>query len=39
VKELRLAKSTVMKRIAQWGLQDEGRDGGSADEEPDGDGP
>ncbi len=26
VKELGIAKSTVMKRIAQWGLQDEGRD-------------
>ncbi|HET8724113.1 MAG TPA: sigma 54-interacting transcriptional regulator [Anaeromyxobacteraceae bacterium] len=29
VKELGLAKSTVMKRIAQWGLQDEGRDAGA----------
>ena len=28
VKELRIAKSTVMKRIAQWGLQDEGRAAG-----------
>jgi len=35
VRELRIAKSTVMKRIAQWGLQDEGRDGPG---EPDGDG-
>jgi transcriptional regulator with PAS, ATPase and Fis domain len=26
VKELAIAKSTVMKRIGQWGLQDEGRD-------------
>jgi DNA-binding NtrC family response regulator len=26
VKELAIAKSTVMKRIAQWSLQDEGRD-------------
>ena len=26
VKELAIAKSTVMKRIAQWNLQDEGRD-------------
>jgi DNA-binding NtrC family response regulator len=26
VKELAIAKSTVMKRIAQWGLQHEGRD-------------
>jgi len=25
VKELQIAKSTVLKRIAQWGLQDEGR--------------
>jgi DNA-binding NtrC family response regulator len=25
VKELRIAKSTVMKRIGQWGLHDEGR--------------
>ncbi len=31
VKELGLAKSTVMKRIAQWGLQDEGREPGAAD--------
>jgi hypothetical protein len=30
VKELGLAKSTVMKRIAQWGLQDEGREPGAA---------
>jgi DNA-binding NtrC family response regulator len=28
VKELRIAKSTVMKRIGQWGLQDEGRPAG-----------
>jgi DNA-binding NtrC family response regulator len=28
VKELRIAKSTVMKRIAQWGLQAEGRSSG-----------
>ncbi len=33
VKELGLAKSTIMKRIAQWGLQDEGRVPGVA--EPD----
>ena len=26
VKELQIAKSTVMKRIGQWGLQNEGRD-------------
>jgi DNA-binding NtrC family response regulator len=30
VTELGLAKSTVMKRIAQWGLQDEGRGRGEA---------
>jgi DNA-binding NtrC family response regulator len=35
VKELRLAKSTVMKRIAQWGLQDEGRGGAAPVDEPD----
>ncbi|HTP52245.1 MAG TPA: sigma 54-interacting transcriptional regulator [Anaeromyxobacteraceae bacterium] len=33
VRELRLAKSTVMKRIAQWGLGDEGRDGASDPED------
>jgi transcriptional regulator with GAF, ATPase, and Fis domain len=38
VKELRLAKSTVMKRISQWGLQDEGRDGGAGDDGADDDG-
>jgi transcriptional regulator with PAS, ATPase and Fis domain len=38
VKELRIAKSTVMKRIAQWGLQDEGRDGGAAEEGDEDDG-
>ncbi|HYG67672.1 MAG TPA: sigma 54-interacting transcriptional regulator [Anaeromyxobacteraceae bacterium] len=27
VRELQIAKSTVMKRIGQWGLQDEGRTG------------
>jgi DNA-binding NtrC family response regulator len=32
VKELQIAKSTVMKRIGQWGLQDEGR---AADAAPD----
>jgi len=32
VKELRIAKSTVMKRIAQWKLQDEGRESGSPPE-------
>jgi DNA-binding NtrC family response regulator len=34
VKELQIAKSTVMKRIGQWGLQDEGR-GADAAPEPD----
>jgi DNA-binding NtrC family response regulator len=33
VKELQIAKSTVMKRIGQWGLQNEGRAGGEAVEE------
>jgi len=33
VKELQIAKSTVLKRIAQWGLQDEGRTGGAAAED------
>jgi hypothetical protein len=33
VKELGIAKSTVMKRIAQGGLQDEGRDPGTPDDE------
>jgi len=33
VKELEIAKSTVMKRISQWGLQDEGRDPGARDED------
>ncbi len=32
VKELRIAKSTVMKRIGQWGLQHEGRPGGTEGE-------
>jgi len=32
VRELQIAKSTVMKRIAQWGLQDEGRGPGAAPE-------
>jgi transcriptional regulator with PAS, ATPase and Fis domain len=32
VKELRIAKSTVMKRIGQWGLQDEGRTAGAVSE-------
>ncbi|HYD42800.1 MAG TPA: sigma 54-interacting transcriptional regulator [Anaeromyxobacter sp.] len=29
VKELQIAKSTVLKRISQWGLQNEGRAGGA----------
>ncbi len=33
VKELQIAKSTVMKRIGQWGLQQEGRAGGAAEPE------
>ena len=37
VKELRIAKSTVMKRIGQWGLHDEGRAAGEP-VEPDDDG-
>ena len=37
VKELRIAKSTVMKRITQWELQDEGRDAGAPPEEADDD--
>ena len=37
VKELQIAKSTVMKRIGQWGLQTEGRAGGAVPE-PDDDG-
>jgi len=39
VKAVRLAKSTVMKRIALWGLQDVGRDTGRAEGEPADDGP
>ncbi len=38
VKELQIAKSTVMKRIGQWGLQQEGRPGGAADAEEDDEG-
>ncbi|HET9551388.1 MAG TPA: sigma 54-interacting transcriptional regulator [Anaeromyxobacteraceae bacterium] len=38
VKELRIAKSTVLKRIGQWGLQHEGRAAGEPpEEEVDGD--
>jgi len=33
VKELQIAKSTVMKRIGQWKLQDEGREGGASPED------
>jgi len=33
VRELRIAKSTVMKRIGQWGLQQEGREPGAAQDE------
>jgi DNA-binding NtrC family response regulator/pSer/pThr/pTyr-binding forkhead associated (FHA) protein len=33
VRELKIAKSTVLKRISQWGLQDEGRQGGPQAEE------
>jgi DNA-binding NtrC family response regulator len=36
VKELRIAKSTVLKRIGQWGLQREGRAAGEPVEEEDG---
>ncbi len=35
VKELQIAKSTVMKRIAQWGLQHEGRTGNEPVEDDD----
>jgi DNA-binding NtrC family response regulator len=35
VKELGIAKSTVMKRIAQWGLQNEGRDPAVAGDDDD----
>jgi len=35
VKELEIAKSTVMKRIAQWKLQDEGREAGAPPEDDD----
>jgi DNA-binding NtrC family response regulator len=38
VKELQIAKSTVMKRIGQWGMQNEGRTAGQApDPEDEGD--
>ncbi len=37
VKELQIAKSTVLKRIAQWKLQDEGRESGAPPEPDDGD--
>ncbi len=35
VKELQIAKSTVMKRIGQWGLQNEGRGAGAVPESDD----
>jgi transcriptional regulator with PAS, ATPase and Fis domain len=35
VKELRIAKSTVLKRIGQWGLQAEGRAAGEPTDEED----
>jgi DNA-binding NtrC family response regulator len=38
VKELGIAKSTVLKRIAQWGMQDEGRSGGDSPEPADDEG-
>jgi DNA-binding NtrC family response regulator len=38
VKELQLAKSTVLKRIAQWGLQQEGRASGEPVDEEEGEG-
>jgi DNA-binding NtrC family response regulator len=37
VKELQIAKSTVMKRIGQWGLQNEGRTLGAPVEDDEGD--
>jgi len=37
VKELQIAKSTVMKRIGQWGLQEEGRGLGAPAEPDEGD--
>jgi DNA-binding NtrC family response regulator len=37
VKELRIAKSTVMKRIGQWGLHEEGRASGAAEPEDEAD--
>jgi hypothetical protein len=33
VKELQIAKSTVMKRIGQWSLQDEGRGAAAAEQD------
>jgi DNA-binding NtrC family response regulator len=35
VKELQIAKSTVMKRIGQWGMQNEGRTGGEPPDDDD----
>jgi len=37
VRELRIAKSTVMKRIGQWGLQHEGREAGAPVDDDEGD--
>jgi transcriptional regulator with GAF, ATPase, and Fis domain len=37
VKELQIAKSTVMKRIGQWGMQNEGRTGGEPADDDEGD--
>jgi DNA-binding NtrC family response regulator len=34
VRELKIAKSTVLKRIGQWGLQQEGRAPGQAEDDP-----
>jgi DNA-binding NtrC family response regulator len=38
VKELQIAKSTVLKRIGQWGLHGEGRGPGQAAAEEDDEG-
>jgi DNA-binding NtrC family response regulator len=39
VRELRIAKSTVLKRIGQWSLHDEGRAPGQAEEDDAGETP
>ena len=36
VKELGISKTTLLRKIAEWGLQDEGRQGAAADADPDG---